>query len=98
MTARPPGSVYGGPAHPCGQPVHHLPAKLNPRPMGGEEIDHMLSAYQVGPGGRLVGRLRVPGDKSISHRAIMLGAIADGVTRVSGFLEGADALSTRNVF
>ncbi len=58
----------------------------------------MHSAYQVGPGGRLVGRLRVPGDKSISHRAIMLGAIADGVTRVTGFLEGADALSTRNVF
>lgn len=58
----------------------------------------MDSAYQVGPGGRLAGRLRVPGDKSISHRAIMLGAIADGVTRVTGFLEGADALSTRNVF
>lgn len=59
---------------------------------------HSLSAYEVAPGGRLLGRLRVPGDKSISHRAIMLGAIADGITRVSGFLEGADALSTRNVF
>lgn len=44
------------------------------------------------------GRLRVPGDKSISHRAIMLGAIARGTTRVSGFLEGADAISTMNVF
>ncbi|MFA7504912.1 MAG: 3-phosphoshikimate 1-carboxyvinyltransferase [Burkholderiaceae bacterium] len=59
---------------------------------------HSDSGYEVEPGGRLLGRLRVPGDKSISHRAIMLGAIADGVTRVSGFLEGADALSTRNVF
>jgi 3-phosphoshikimate 1-carboxyvinyltransferase len=59
---------------------------------------HSVSAYEVAPGGRLLGRVRVPGDKSISHRAIMLGAIADGVTRVTGFLEGADALSTRNVF
>ena len=58
----------------------------------------MSSAFRVGPGGRLTGRIRVPGDKSISHRAIMLGALADGVTRVSGFLEGADAISTMNVF
>lgn len=40
------------------------------------------------------GRIRVPGDKSISHRAIMLGGLADGVTEVSGFLEGADCLAT----
>lgn len=58
----------------------------------------MANAFRVGPGGRLTGRIRVPGDKSISHRAIMLGALADGVTRVSGFLEGADAISTMNVF
>jgi 3-phosphoshikimate 1-carboxyvinyltransferase len=50
------------------------------------------------PGGQLSGSIRVPGDKSISHRSIMLGAIAEGVTRVSGFLEGADALSTMNAF
>ena len=50
------------------------------------------------PGGRVRGELRVPGDKSISHRAIMLGSIAEGQTRVSGFLEGADALATMNVF
>jgi 3-phosphoshikimate 1-carboxyvinyltransferase len=36
----------------------------------------------------------VAGDKSISHRALMLGAIADGVTEVSGFLEGEDTLAT----
>ncbi len=58
----------------------------------------MPSAFRVEPGGRLTGSLRVPGDKSISHRAIMLGALADGVTRVTGFLEGADAISTMNVF
>jgi 3-phosphoshikimate 1-carboxyvinyltransferase len=50
------------------------------------------------PGGRVRGELRVPGDKSISHRAIMLGSLADGRTQVSGFLEGADALATMNVF
>ncbi len=53
-------------------------------------------SFHVEPGGRLLGRLRVPGDKSISHRSVILGALADGVTRVSGFLEGADALSTRD--
>ncbi len=52
----------------------------------------------VQPGGRLSGSLRVPGDKSISHRSIMLGSIADGVTEVSGFLEGEDSLATLNAF
>ncbi len=50
------------------------------------------------PGGRLQGRLRVPGDKSISHRAIMLGSIAEGNTQVSGFLEGEDTLATLAAF
>ena len=50
--------------------------------------------FTVQPGGALRGRLRVPGDKSISHRAVMLGAIADGETRVEGFLEGDDAMAT----
>lgn len=57
-----------------------------------------LIHYLVQPGGRLVGRLRVPGDKSISHRAVMLGAIADGRTRVSGLLEGEDVLRTIAAF
>lgn len=51
-------------------------------------------SFQVEPGGRVSGSLRVPGDKSISHRSIIFGAIADGVTRVKGFLEGEDALNT----
>lgn len=54
--------------------------------------------FLLQPGGQIRGTARVPGDKSISHRSIMLGAIADGVTTVDGFLEGEDALSTLNAF
>ena len=46
------------------------------------------------PAAPLTGRIRVPGDKSISHRSLMLGALAVGETRVSGLLEGEDVLST----
>jgi 3-phosphoshikimate 1-carboxyvinyltransferase len=52
----------------------------------------------VGPGKPLQGRLRVPGDKSVSHRAIMLASLADGVSRISGFLEGEDTRATAAVF
>src|SRR5580700_7036358 len=45
-------------------------------------------------GGPLKGRVRVPGDKSISHRALILGALAVGETRISGLLEGQDVLNT----
>jgi 3-phosphoshikimate 1-carboxyvinyltransferase len=54
--------------------------------------------FHVTPGGALRGRFRVPGDKSISHRAVMLGSVADGVTEISGFLEGEDSLATLNAF
>jgi 3-phosphoshikimate 1-carboxyvinyltransferase len=54
--------------------------------------------FDCAPGGQLAGRLGVPGDKSISHRAIMLGAIADGETEIAGFLEGADSLATLAAF
>ncbi|MGB5259307.1 MAG: 3-phosphoshikimate 1-carboxyvinyltransferase [Gammaproteobacteria bacterium] len=54
--------------------------------------------FRARPGGSLSGRVRVPGDKSISHRSIMLGSLADGVTRVSGFLEGEDSLATLAAF
>lgn len=54
--------------------------------------------FIVSPGGRLKGAMRVPGDKSISHRSIMLGSLADGVTEVEGFLEGEDNLATLNAF
>jgi len=49
-------------------------------------------------GGILKGNIRVPGDKSISHRSIMFGALAEGNTNVSGFLDGEDNLATLNVF
>lgn len=49
-------------------------------------------------GGALRGVITVPGDKSISHRAVMFNAIADGTARISGFLKGADCLSTIDCF
>lgn len=57
-----------------------------------------MTAWTARAGAPLRGRLRVPGDKSISHRAIMLGALAEGVTRVRGFLEGEDTRATTRVF
>ena len=48
--------------------------------------------------GPLRGELTVPGDKSISHRSIMFGALADGMTEVTNFLTGADCLSTISCF
>lgn len=54
--------------------------------------------FAVQPGGRLTGRIRVPGDKSISHRSIMLGSLAEGTTEITGFLEGEDALATLAAF
>lgn len=47
---------------------------------------------------RLRGELTVPGDKSISHRAVMFGSLAQGTTRITHFLEGADCLSTISCF
>lgn len=54
----------------------------------------MSSSLTVRAGSPLVGEARVPGDKSISHRGVLLGAIGDGVTRVRGFLDGADCRAT----
>ena len=53
-----------------------------------------MSGLSVAPGGPLKGRLRVPGDKSISHRALMLGAMATGQSSVRGLLRGADVHNT----
>ena len=57
-----------------------------------------MSDWIAQRGSPLTGELRVPGDKSVSHRAIMLGALADGVSRVEGFLEGEDTLATAAAF
>jgi 3-phosphoshikimate 1-carboxyvinyltransferase len=54
--------------------------------------------FLVAPGGALHGQWRVPGDKSISHRAIMFGALAEGITTITGFLDGEDCLATINAF
>ena len=51
-------------------------------------------AARVEPAARISGRLRVPGDKSISHRYAMLAAMADGVSTIQGYLTGADCLAT----
>ena len=57
-----------------------------------------MSRLIIEGGGRLGGRVRVPGDKSISHRVLMLGAIAEGVTEVEGLLEAEDTLATLAAF
>jgi len=58
----------------------------------------MTLAWIASRGAALRGRLRVPGDKSVSHRAIMLAAIAEGTSRIRGFLEGEDTRATARVF
>ncbi len=50
------------------------------------------------PGDKIGGEFRVPGDKSISHRSIMLASIADGTSHISGFLQGEDSLNTMRAF
>ncbi len=57
-------------------------------------ISTLPSPRRFLPSGALTGRIRVPGDKSISHRSLMLGALAVGETRVTGLLEGEDVLAT----
>jgi 3-phosphoshikimate 1-carboxyvinyltransferase len=57
-------------------------------------VRERLSRYLAGPGGRIEGELTVPGDKSISHRALMFGGIAEGDTEITGFLAGEDCLAT----
>src|SRR5215472_11787192 len=62
-------------------------------------MTHPVPSWKHAPtaarrGGPLSGTVRVPGDKSISHRALMLGALAIGRTEISGLLEGDDVLAT----
>jgi 3-phosphoshikimate 1-carboxyvinyltransferase len=74
----------------------HFGAVLQQRSYRQYKVDSM--DFIAKAGGAVVGDIRVPGDKSMSHRSIMLGALADGVTHVSGFLEGEDALATLQAF
>jgi 3-phosphoshikimate 1-carboxyvinyltransferase len=56
--------------------------------------DPGVARWRLAPRGTVAGNITVPGDKSISHRALMLGALADGDTYITGFLEGEDCLAT----
>ena len=58
----------------------------------------MSASYIITPSNTVTGTIDIPGDKSISHRSIMLGSLATGVTHVTGFLEGEDALATLQAF
>ncbi|QOD13803.1 bifunctional prephenate dehydrogenase/3-phosphoshikimate 1-carboxyvinyltransferase [Psychrobacter sp. 28M-43] len=58
----------------------------------------MSASYNITPSNTVSGTIAIPGDKSISHRSIMLGSLATGVTNVTGFLEGEDALATLQAF
>ncbi len=57
-----------------------------------------MNSITINPALAVKGEISVPGDKSISHRSIMMGAIAKGVTTVTGFLRGEDNMSTMNAF
>ena len=72
--------------------VHH-PDLSRATPMTND-----AKSYRLRPGGSIFGALRVPGDKSMSHRAVIFGSLAKGVTRVQGFLEGEDAMNTVAAF
>ena len=63
------------------------------------ENNKVTQQFTILPGEKTFkGKFTVPGDKSVSHRSIMFGAIAEGTTHVTGFLEGEDALATLLVF
>ena len=63
------------------------------------ENNHVTQKFTILPGAKTFqGKFTVPGDKSVSHRSIMFGAIAEGTTHVTGFLEGEDALATLQAF
>ncbi|UXZ04740.1 bifunctional prephenate dehydrogenase/3-phosphoshikimate 1-carboxyvinyltransferase [Moraxella nasicaprae] len=63
-----------------------------------QDIYMTNQSYHIKPAQSILGTITVPGDKSISHRSIMFGSLADGVTKVSGFLQGEDALATLQAF
>ena len=58
----------------------------------------LANDLMVAPGGALTGSIVIPGDKSVSHRAVMFGALADGVCQVTDCLLGEDVLATVEAF
>ena len=57
-----------------------------------------MNDWIASPGQPLRGELTIPGDKSVSHRAVMFAALADGVSQIDGFLEGEDTRATAAIF
>jgi 3-phosphoshikimate 1-carboxyvinyltransferase len=76
----------------------HFTKMLTKQAYSSSSMPDKLISYIAKPSKTVTGELRVPGDKSISHRSIMLGALAEGITEVEGFLEGEDALATLQAF
>ncbi|WP_230657694.1 bifunctional prephenate dehydrogenase/3-phosphoshikimate 1-carboxyvinyltransferase [Psychrobacter sp. I-STPA10] len=77
----------------------HFGHMLSSTPYTTSQMDNnMTASYIITPSQQVQGSINVPGDKSISHRSIMFGSLAEGVTRVTGFLEGEDALATLQAF
>src|SRR5262245_52088630 len=76
----------------CPRPRARTATSRHPR----SSVSHSASSSPLTArrSGALKGRVRVPGDKSISHRALIFGALAVGETRISGLLEGEDVLNT----
>src|SRR6187402_937156 len=83
-----------------GAPCHSPPALSKARAVRHPSREkasvtaHSASPRRFLPAGPLTGTIRVPGDKSISHRSLMFGALAVGETRVTGLLEGEDVMAT----
>jgi 3-phosphoshikimate 1-carboxyvinyltransferase len=69
-------------------------AMLGPGQPKGRSVDQTVSPLAARRSGPLKGRVRVPGDKSISHRALILGALTVGETAITGLLEGEDVINT----
>jgi len=63
-----------------------------------EASEQSFITFIAQAGGNLSGQIRVPGDKSISHRSIMLASLSEGQTTISGFLQGEDSLATLKAF
>ncbi|MDA8681959.1 bifunctional prephenate dehydrogenase/3-phosphoshikimate 1-carboxyvinyltransferase [Porticoccaceae bacterium] len=76
---------------------NHFGKLLENQQQQGAMTEKMIN-YRVLPGGHACAKLRVPGDKSISHRSIMLSSISEGMTEITGFLEGEDSLATLRAF
>ncbi|MCB2083955.1 MAG: 3-phosphoshikimate 1-carboxyvinyltransferase [Sphingomonadaceae bacterium] len=77
-----------------GHPRCQKPRRFSQSPNERQSLADQPKPHRFMPSGPLKGRIRVPGDKSISHRSLMLGALAVGETRVTGLLEGEDVLAT----